>query len=150
MRYIFTILILFFLNSFVHAEDSLISIDEYMKDKGTESLEHNLYTLHRCTALFMSVSNTLALFEDDELTNAAKESYELAETLFQYSLAPYIDLKNVNQEDAQIQTKDIVVNLLGLYSNDMNYMLERNSEPFYGYILADIDFCNIMMQQLMP
>lgn len=148
MKYILTIFIIFFSTSFVNAEDSLIAIEKYMKDKGTESLEHNLYALNRCTALYMSVSNTMALYEDEGLKESAKQTYELAEVLFRYSLAPYIDLKKVTQEEAQNHTKEIVVSLLGLYSNDMNFKLEQNLDPFYGYILTDVDFCNVIVEQI--
>ena len=148
MKYIFIISLILYSISFVSAKDSLSSIDEYMKDKGAKSIEHKLYSVNRCTALYMGISNTMALYADEELQKSVKQTYGLSEMLFRYSLVPYIDFKNVNQEEAHIQTKEIVASMLALYSSDMNKQLEKNVDPFYGYILSDINFCNLLVESV--
>lgn len=131
------------LTSVSFAQQSMISLKDYITKNNTDDNAVQSYILNRCAAvnLYISVLNPNAA--DKSVATLTKKNYELFAELNLIHLTTKGKMKN---SDAQKNIFDNIPPMSKAYGDDGQANFVKTGEYSTGYILEDFQICNKFLQ----
>lgn len=132
-----------YLTSVSFAQQSMISLKDYITKNNTDDVAVQSYILNRCAAVNLYISVLSPNAADKSVAIRTQKNYELFAELNLKHLTTKGKMKN---SDAQKNIFDNIPPMSKAYGDDGQANFVKTGEYTTGYIFEDFQICNAMLR----